>query len=73
MVCYIATAYGMTLKHSNAFHYSQPRKVAIQYLMLDLKEGLHVFCSCQHGMLLFRMMLFWVYLQNPNEKRGCLN
>ena len=38
----------MTSKNPKAFQYPKPRRVVIQYPMLDPKEGWQLPCSCQH-------------------------
>ena len=39
--------YHMTAYHSNTFQYSELCRVATQYPMLNLKEGLQLAHSCQ--------------------------
>ena len=40
--------YRMTSTHWNAFQYSVLCMFSVRHLMLDLKEGLHLPCSCLH-------------------------
>ena len=45
---YYKLAYRMASKHSNAFQYSEPHRVAIRCPSPGPKEGSQSLCSCQH-------------------------
>ena len=53
----------MTPKPLHAFQYPELRRVAIQYLTLDPKEGLQLPYSFRHRDTIYCMLLYYILLK----------